>query len=806
MRDGAEAGWRGQVLALVPAVLIASSGGLASAGTPVCTPPPSGMLSWWSGDGHPFDPIGHHDGTLTSGATYASGLVAQAFSFDGLGARVDASGTVGDFGSGAFTVDFWMRSDNAGGGTGGTYVVGKSHADGGQGWDIRLDASRIRVVGVNGWGFNIASDASITIGDWHHVALSSTVTDVALYVDGVLKGSSPRSAISTTTNPFRIGYATNYGGGAFGGLIDEVEVFDRALTQPEIQAIYDAGGAGKCKPCVAPAAGLVSWWPGDGHSLDLTGGNNGVLVNGAAYSAGWVGPAFALDGVDDHVRVPDSTSLDLGNAITLEAWVYPLDPSHAGILAKGVPGTDGVYELALYQGKFYFRLNGALLNMPSVSSVPASAWTHVAGTFDGSTAKIYINGVLDASQPYAGPIATDANPLHIGLYGQGPVYFSGQVDEVKVHDRALSAEEIAAEVAAGSWGTCRSTFVSRTLTVSRSGAGSGTVTGPGIDCGLDCAEVYAGGSAVSLTATPGSGFEFTGWSGDCTGTANPFDLTMDADKTCGATFDPRSVAIGTRTKTVAGAFVIGGSVTYTVTISNSGNSPQPDNPGHEFEDVLPASLALVSAGATSGTAAADLGTNTVTWNGVLASGGSVTITIEATVAPTTALGTTVSNQGTIRYDGDASGDNETSVLTDDPGVPGANDPTTFAVVSPDQDFFSLTPCRLLDTRDPVDTYGGPALAAGADRVFPLFGRCFIPATARAVSVNLTVAQPTAQGNLRLYPARTLLPAVSSINYVAGQTRANNAIVPLNGLGELAVHCSQAAGTVHVILDVNGYFQ
>ncbi len=73
-------------------------------------------------------------------------------------------------------------------------------------------------------------------------------------------------------------------------------------------------------------------------------------------------------------------------------------------------------------------------------------------------------------------------------------------------------------------------------------------------------------------------------------------------------------------------------------------------------------------------------------------------------------------------------------------------------------------------------------------------------------MNLTVTQPTAQGNLRLYPAGTPLPLVSSINYVAGQTRANNAIASLNGLGELAVRCTQASGTAHFILDVNGYFE
>jgi len=139
------------------------------------------------------------------------------------------------------------------------------------------------------------------------------------------------------------------------------------------------------------------------------------------------------------------------------------------------------------------------------------------------------------------------------------------------------------------------------------------------------------------------------------------------------------------------------------------------------------------------------------------------------------------------------------------------DPMDVALVElrtppPPISFYTVAPCRLLDTRDATGTFGGPALAAGGDRVFPLVGRCGIPSTARALSVNLTVAQPTAQGNLRLYPAGTPLPLVSSINYVAGQTRANNAIAPLNGLGGLAIRCTQASGTAHFILDVNGYFE
>jgi fimbrial isopeptide formation D2 family protein len=269
------------------------------------------------------------------------------------------------------------------------------------------------------------------------------------------------------------------------------------------------------------------------------------------------------------------------------------------------------------------------------------------------------------------------------------------------------------------------------------------------------------------------------------------------------------VWMGTRAKTVlanAGRFVINEAVTYTITLTNAGDGAQADNPGHELTDTLPSALALVSADATSGAVAADVAGNTVTWDGSLPAGASVTLTIHATVRPTVGLGTTVSNQATVSYDPDADGTNEATTLTDDPDEPGTSDPTRFVVVSPPQGFFTLEPCRLLDTRLANGTYGGPALVADTDRVFPLFGRCGIPSTARAVSVNLTATQSTAQGNLRLYPAGTPLPLVSSVNYVVGLTRANNAVVPLNGLGEIAVRCIQASGTVHFVLDVNGYFE
>ncbi|MGH9332345.1 MAG: PKD domain-containing protein, partial [Vicinamibacteria bacterium] len=117
-------------------------------------------------------------------------------------------------------------------------------------------------------------------------------------------------------------------------------------------------------------------------------------------------------------------------------------------------------------------------------------------------------------------------------------------------------------------------------------------------------------------------------------------------------------------------------------------------------------------------------------------------------------------------------------------------------------FFTVNPCRLIDTRGA----DGPALAALSDRVFTAAPSCNIPSSAKAISVNIAVTGATAAGHLRFHPGGTAVPAVSTINYASGQTRSTNAVVSLNSSGELAVYVGQAGGLVHLIVDVNGYFE
>jgi predicted outer membrane repeat protein len=122
------------------------------------------------------------------------------------------------------------------------------------------------------------------------------------------------------------------------------------------------------------------------------------------------------------------------------------------------------------------------------------------------------------------------------------------------------------------------------------------------------------------------------------------------------------------------------------------------------------------------------------------------------------------------------------------------------------DFNSLAPCRILDTRNAVGPLGGPALAAGSSRTFAVWNVCGIPTTARALSINVTATRASAAGHLRLHPANQLVPGTSALNFNAGLTRANNAILALGSAGDFTIYCGMASGSTHVIVDVTGYFE
>ena len=212
---------------------------------------------------------------------------------------------------------------------------------------------------------------------------------------------------------------------------------------------------------IPPPAGMVSWWPGDGNTDDIVNGNDGKLTGDATYAPGMVGQAFSLDGAGDFVIVPDSSSLNPIEAITVDAWVFVTGTQgERDIVSKDGEGFDRQHLVtASSSNRFraYIGVAGtaAFQNFSGATLVQLNTWYHVAMTYDGATLKLYVNGVLDGSKPVSGPIITTTQPVRIGggsPPGTNPWYFPGLIDEVEIFNRALSGAEIQSIYDAGSAG------------------------------------------------------------------------------------------------------------------------------------------------------------------------------------------------------------------------------------------------------------------------------------------------------------------------------------------------------------------
>jgi uncharacterized repeat protein (TIGR01451 family) len=239
--------------------------------------------------------------------------------------------------------------------------------------------------------------------------------------------------------------------------------------------------------------------------------------------------------------------------------------------------------------------------------------------------------------------------------------------------------------------------------------------------------------------------------------------------------------------------VPGQAIRYTIVVSNAGpNSVS----GVTVSDPVPASLlsptwTCVAAGGASCTTS---GSGDISDTIDLPVGGTATYTLSGTLSSNPPG---LSNTATVTLPAGYGDPNPADNSATDADV----------ILYPPTEYYTVTPCRLVDTRNAPGPSGGPALAANSTRSFPVTGgNCGIPSTATAVSVNLTAVGAAARGYLTLYRSdMDTTPLMSNINFSPGQTRANNAVVPLAPDDTIKVK-NGSAGAVHFVLDVNGYFQ
>jgi hypothetical protein len=234
--------------ALLVLGILASLGSSSALASSHCIPAPVDLVSWWPGDGNANDMADGNSGILMNGAGFADGKVASAFSLDGVDDFVTVPDAANLDVTGQITIDAWVKPSRSHLGP----IVDKWGANDGYSLTFRGDMGGV-VQGRIGTrtGFPVVnSNRPIPVNQFSHVAMTYDGHTLRIFVNGVLAGTkSIIASIASNDEGLRIGRnkPTARFKYFFAGLIDEVEIFNRALSEEEIKAIYDAGSAGKCK-------------------------------------------------------------------------------------------------------------------------------------------------------------------------------------------------------------------------------------------------------------------------------------------------------------------------------------------------------------------------------------------------------------------------------------------------------------------------------------------------------------------------------------------------------------------------------
>ena len=283
------------------------------------------------------------------------------------------------------------------------------------------------------------SQTALTLS-WNAPTDNVGVTGYNLYRGGNEVGSNNASTRSYTFSGLSCGTTYTVA-------VDAVDAAGNRSTQ--------ASASGTTTACPAPAqpGGLVAAYSfngGSGSTLaDSSGRGNAGTISGPSWTtAGKNGGALTFDGVNDLVTVQDSTSLDLTTAMTLEAWVRPtISTSWRTVVTKEQPN-NLVYGLfsnsdAAHPSSIVSIGSNPVQDIARGSAaLPASTWTHLATTYDGSQLRLFINGSQVATRAVTGAMATSNKPLQIGGNKVWPEWFKGQIDDVRVYSRALNASEL----------------------------------------------------------------------------------------------------------------------------------------------------------------------------------------------------------------------------------------------------------------------------------------------------------------------------------------------------------------------------
>jgi len=448
-----------------------------------------GLVGYWAMNEGRASVFGDSSGNGTNGIltgttspTWVSGKRGTGLSFDGVSSRALISGsTMIPTGATQFTVAAWAKKNTAGGG-----MVAYKNGPFFLNMGTVLGNSNFVVHTSGGWAGAVGA-TTLNVGQWYHLALTydSSNSLISLYVNGKLDGTGAQTGgIGSAINCIGVGYSSDGNCdtnslGYFSGSVDDLRLYNRALAASEIQSLY---GQNETKinssQNTRMADGLVGLWSFNGADYDTASTTaevlersgrsyNGDASNSPATIIGKVGQALKFDGVDDYVQVPPDDTNMITNAtgtLSFSFWISPTTLGGTIISRRHFCNNDGHFTIRLSGGGalsllFYSNIDVLGGQYNSGNIISTGQWQHVVISKKWGTAnstKLYLNGVAqsftaagsDTTQGtnYSGLseiIGAEATSVACQGNNNGPKnnFYNGGIDEMRVYNKVLSADE-----------------------------------------------------------------------------------------------------------------------------------------------------------------------------------------------------------------------------------------------------------------------------------------------------------------------------------------------------------------------------
>ena len=416
--------------------------------------PPDGPVAHYPLDGNAEDASGNGFDGVVNGAVLTEdryGNPEAAYLFDGVDDHIVLPSVVERYDT--MSIVAWVNSGEDSARV--CAAVSKPRAPDGTAVAVGVGNARARTVFVREAGAvdDMASlrGGSVPSNEWHMLATVVDIDEIQLYVDGVMVSNAQfRAGAATSTQEMLIGRELHQDGQGtdrrpFHGAIDDVRIYDRALTAAEIAELHHGGGP-------------VAYYPLDGSAEDTSGNGFHGVVHGAVLALDRFGNengAYAFDG-DDYIETP-SLGLNTSVGVTLAGWARLNDVgARQGIMGALANVPAGSYPivtdpwnrhyLGVREGNYHTGAGNTQKHSVEAAGISDGVWFFFAVTMEGSNAVYYVNGNAVDSMAYdARGVCNLAT--HIGAIndrGSASSFLEGAVDDVRIYDRALSAAEVEA--------------------------------------------------------------------------------------------------------------------------------------------------------------------------------------------------------------------------------------------------------------------------------------------------------------------------------------------------------------------------